>query len=64
LLERKIGGKKQNRLSPKHRLMYTFNTANSTPNDIKVAGKKDLVELENGNPKEQLNSLYHKYFCD
>ena len=26
--------------------------------------KQGLVEFENGNPKEQLNSLYHKHFCD
>jgi len=41
-----------------------FNAANSTPNDIMVAGKQGLVEFENGNPKEQLNSLCHKHFCD
>ena len=34
-----------------------FNAANSTPNDIMVAGKQGLVELQNGNPKDQLNSL-------
>ena len=38
-----------------------FNAANSSPNDIMVAGKQGLVELENGNPKD---SLCHKYFCD
>jgi len=31
-----------------------FNAASSTPNDIMVAGKQGLVELENGSPKEQL----------
>ena len=41
-----------------------FNAANSTPNDIMFAGEQGLVELQNGNPKEQLNSLCHKYFCD
>jgi len=34
-----------------------FNAANSKPNDIIVAGEQGLVELYNGNPKEQLNSL-------
>jgi len=47
-----------------HTGQYVFNTANSTPNDIMVAGKQGLVELENGNPKDQLNCLCHKYFCD
>jgi len=41
---------------------YVFNAANSTPNDIMVAEKQGLVELENGNPKDQLNYLCHKYF--
>ena len=40
-----------------------FNAANSAPNNILVAGKQGLVELQNGNPKDQLNSL-SQVFCD
>ena len=41
-----------------------FNVANSTPNDIMVAGERALVELYNGNSKECLNSLRYRRFCE
>ena len=39
-----------------------FSAAESSPNDIMVAGEEALVDLYNGNPREGLDSLRYKCF--
>ena len=41
-----------------------FSAAASTPNDIVAAGEQALVDLYCGSPKEGLNSLHYKCFCE
>ena len=41
-----------------------FSTVASTPNDIVAAGEQALVDLYSGSPKEGLNSLHYKRFCE
>ena len=41
-----------------------FSAATSTTNDIVAAGEQALVDLYSGNPKEGLNSLHYKHFCE
>ena len=41
-----------------------FSAAASTPNDIVAAGEQTLVDLYSGSPKEGLNSLHYKHFCE
>ena len=41
-----------------------FSAATSTPNDIMAAGEQALVDLYSGSPKEGLNSLHYKHFCE
>ena len=41
-----------------------FSAATSTPNDIMAAGEQALLDLYSGNPKEGLNSLCYKHFCE
>jgi len=50
--------------SSKHFQMQAkvFSAAESSPNDIMVAGEEALVDLYNGNPREGLDSLRYKCF--
>ena len=41
-----------------------FSAVASTPNDIVAAGEQALVDLYSGSPKEGLNSLQYKRFCE
>ena len=41
-----------------------FSAVASTPNDIVAAGEQTLVDLYSGSPKEGLNSLHYKRFCE
>ena len=52
--------------SSKHFQMQAkvFSTTTSTPHDIMAAGEQALVDLYSGNPKEGLNSLRYKRFCE
>ena len=52
--------------SSKHFLMQAkvFSATTSTPNDIMAAGEQALVDLYSGNPKEGLNPLLYKRFCE